>query len=81
MRSDRSSTKETDGLSRPVKHALPAAAELPAVSRTTGIARSTIGRGLADLRSGTVRCSERVRRGVADRTRDRDAARDLGSFE
>src|ERR1700678_289074 len=32
------------------------------VSRTTGIARSTIGRGLADLRSGAVRCSERVRR-------------------
>jgi hypothetical protein len=32
------------------------------VSRTTGIARSTIGRGLADLGSGTVRCSERVRR-------------------
>ena len=62
MRSDRSSTKETDGCSRPVKHALPAAAELPAVSRTTGIARSTIGSGLADLRSGTVRCSERVRR-------------------
>src|SRR5271165_4527509 len=33
-----------------------------AVSRTTGIARSTIGRGLADLRSGAERCSERVRR-------------------
>src|SRR3984957_13385682 len=33
-----------------------------AVSRTTGIARSTIGRGLADLRSGAMRCSERVRR-------------------
>ena len=33
-----------------------------AVSRTTGIARSTIGRGLADLRSGAVRCSDRVRR-------------------
>jgi hypothetical protein len=32
------------------------------VSRTTGIARSTIGRGLADLRSGAVRCSDRVRR-------------------
>ena len=32
------------------------------VSWTTGIARSTIGRGLADLRSGAVRCSERVRR-------------------
>ena len=35
---------------------------IAAVSRTTGIARSTIGRGLADLRSGAVRCSERVRR-------------------
>ena len=34
---------------------------IAAVSRTTGIARSTIGRGLADLRSGTVRYSERVR--------------------
>src|ERR1700680_2212049 len=33
-----------------------------AVSRTIGIARSTIGRGLADLRSGAVRCSDRVRR-------------------
>jgi hypothetical protein len=32
------------------------------VSRTTGIARTTIGRGLADLRSGAVRCSQRVRR-------------------
>jgi len=35
---------------------------IAAVSRTTGIARSTLGRGLADLRSGAVRCSERVRR-------------------
>ena len=35
---------------------------IAAVSRTTGIARSTIGRGLADLRSGAVRCSDRVRR-------------------
>src|ERR1700722_6507238 len=35
---------------------------IAAVSRTTGIARSTIGRGLADLRSGAVRCGERVRR-------------------
>jgi hypothetical protein len=35
---------------------------IAAVSRTTGIARSTIGRGLGDLRSGAVRCSERVRR-------------------
>ena len=35
---------------------------ITAVSRTTGIARSTIGRGLADLRSGAVRCSQRVRR-------------------
>ncbi len=35
---------------------------IAAVSRTTGIARSTIGRGMADLRSGAVRCSERVRR-------------------
>jgi hypothetical protein len=35
---------------------------IAAVSRTTGIARSTIGRGLADLLSGAVRCSERVRR-------------------
>jgi hypothetical protein len=32
------------------------------VSRVTGIARSTIGRGLVDLCSGAVRCSERVRR-------------------
>src|SRR3984893_13573170 len=36
--------------------------EIAVVSRTTGIARSTIGRGLADLRSGAMRCSERVRR-------------------
>jgi hypothetical protein len=35
---------------------------IAAVSRTTGIARSTIGRGLWDLRSGAVRCSDRVRR-------------------
>src|SRR6202035_2532225 len=35
---------------------------ITAVSRTTGIARSTIGRGLADLRSGAVRCSQRGRR-------------------
>src|ERR1700688_4842617 len=35
---------------------------ITAVSRTTGIARSTIGRGLEDLRSGAVRCSQRVRR-------------------
>jgi hypothetical protein len=35
---------------------------IAAVSRVTGIARSTIGRGLADLRSGAVQCSERVRR-------------------
>src|ERR1700726_3592 len=35
---------------------------IAAVSLTTGIARSTIGRGLADLRSGAVRCSQRVRR-------------------
>jgi hypothetical protein len=35
---------------------------ITAVSRTTGIARSTIGRGLADLRSGAVRCGQRVRR-------------------
>jgi hypothetical protein len=33
-----------------------------AVSRTTGIARSTIDRGLADLRSGAVMFSARVRR-------------------
>jgi Rhodopirellula transposase DDE domain len=35
---------------------------IAAVARTTGIARSTIGRGMADLRSGAVRCSARVRR-------------------
>src|ERR1700692_425135 len=35
---------------------------ITAVSRTTGLARSTIGRGLADLRSAAMRCSERVRR-------------------
>ena len=35
---------------------------IAAVSRTTGMARSTIGRGLADLRSGAVRFSARVRR-------------------
>src|SRR6202166_335825 len=35
---------------------------ITAVSRTTGIARSTIARGLADPRSGAVRCSQRVRR-------------------
>src|ERR1700760_1959657 len=34
-----------------------------AVSRATGIARSTIDRGLADLRSGTVMFSPRVRQG------------------
>src|ERR1700733_10333202 len=62
MHSDRSSTKEADACSRPVKHALPAAGGIVAVSRTTGIARSTIGRGLADLRSGAMQCSERVRR-------------------
>ena len=33
-----------------------------AVSRATGIARSTIDRGLADLRSGAVMFSKRVRR-------------------
>jgi hypothetical protein len=33
-----------------------------AVSRATGIARSTIGRGLADLRTGAVRLGNRVRR-------------------
>jgi hypothetical protein len=33
-----------------------------AVSRATGIARSTIDRGLADLRSGAVMFSQRVRR-------------------
>jgi DNA-binding phage protein len=33
-----------------------------AVSQATGIARSTIDRGLADLRSGTVMLSTRVRR-------------------
>ena len=41
---------------------------IAAVSRTTGIARSTIGRGLADLRCGAVRCSGRVAAGVADRS-------------
>jgi len=35
---------------------------IAAVSRVTGIARSTIGRGLADLRFGAVQCSERIRR-------------------
>ena len=35
---------------------------IAAVSRTTGIARSTIGRGLADLRSVAGICSDRVRR-------------------
>ncbi len=35
---------------------------IAAVSRISGIARSTIGRGLADLRSGALRCSDRVRR-------------------
>ncbi len=33
-----------------------------AVSRATGMARSTIGRGLADLRAGVVRLGDRVRR-------------------
>src|SRR5277367_6596587 len=33
-----------------------------AVSRATGVARSTIGRGLADLRAGAVRLGNRVRR-------------------
>jgi len=33
-----------------------------AVSRATGIARSTIGRGLADLRTGAVRLGARIRR-------------------
>ena len=33
-----------------------------AVSRATGIARSTIGRGLADLRAGAVLLGDRVRR-------------------
>jgi hypothetical protein len=35
-----------------------------AVSRATGVARSTIGRGLADLRGGAVRLGNRVRRAV-----------------
>jgi len=35
---------------------------IAAVSRVTGIARSTVGRGLADLRSGALRFSGRVRR-------------------
>src|SRR5258708_17039781 len=35
---------------------------IAAVSRATGIARSTIGRGLADLQSGAVPSSTRVRR-------------------
>jgi hypothetical protein len=35
---------------------------IAAVSRATGIARSTIGRGLADLRAGAVRLGDRVRR-------------------
>ena len=35
---------------------------IEAVSQATGIARSTIGRGLADLRSGAVIFSARVRR-------------------
>jgi len=34
-----------------------------AVSRATGIARSTIGRGLADLRAGAEQLGDRVRRG------------------
>ncbi len=42
-----------------------------AVSRTTGIARSTIGRGLADLRSGAMRRSERVRRRGGGQNRQR----------
>ena len=33
-----------------------------AVSRATGFARSTIGRGLADLRAGAERLGDRVRR-------------------
>jgi hypothetical protein len=61
MHLDRSSMKETDACSRPVKHAA-GRGGIAAVSQTTGIARSTIGRGLADLRSGAVQCSERVRR-------------------
>lgn len=32
------------------------------VSRASGIARSTIGRGLADLRAGAVRLGQHVRR-------------------
>ena len=35
---------------------------MAAVSRATGIARSTIGRGLADLRAGAVQLGPRVRR-------------------
>jgi len=42
---------------------------IAAVSQTTGIARSTIGRGLHDLRSGAVRFSERIRRKGAGRKR------------
>ena len=33
-----------------------------AVSRATGVARSTIGRGLADLRAGATQLGNRVRR-------------------
>src|SRR6202035_4303424 len=54
-----------------------------AVSCTTGIARSTIGRGLAELRFGAMRCSRRAGspQGWWTEARDRDAARDLGSSE
>ena len=53
---------------------------IAAVSPTTGIARSTIGRGLADLRSGAVQRAGSSQ-GWRTEARDRDAARDLGGFE
>jgi len=52
-----------------------------AVSRATGIARSTIDRGLADLRSGAVMFSPRVRRHGGGGKPARDTAWAFGSLE
>ena len=53
---------------------------IAAVSRTTGIDRSTLGRGMANLRCGAVQRASSPQ-GWWTQARDRDAAGDLGSSE
>ncbi len=62
MRSPRSWTNGDGACSRRARHGPQDAAGSGAVSRATGIARSTIGRGLADLRAGAEASGTRVRR-------------------